>query len=95
MVLARERAVKGAKRQFQAQGLKPQRMAWKEIAAAGDVYLANHRELIAEAKRLCFAGTLRECLDQEEASEFVSAGRAKSSTKSTNELSEGRPSNND
>jgi hypothetical protein len=47
---ARERAVKGAKRQFQAQGLKPQRMAWKEIAAAGDVYLANHRELIAEAK---------------------------------------------
>jgi len=50
MVLARQRAVKGAKRQFQAQGLKPQRMAWKEIAAAGDVYLANHRELIAEAK---------------------------------------------
>ena len=41
---------KAAKRQFQAQGLKPQRMAWKEIAAAGDVYLANHRELIAEAK---------------------------------------------
>ena len=37
MVLARQRAVKGAKRQFQAQGLKPQRMAWKEIAAAGDV----------------------------------------------------------
>jgi hypothetical protein len=50
MVLARQRAIKGAKLKYQRQGLKVQRMTRKEIVAAGDVYLANHPELIAEAK---------------------------------------------
>ena len=50
MVLARRSAVKAVKRQFQAQGLKLHRMAHREIVAAANDYLANHPELIAEAK---------------------------------------------
>jgi len=50
MVLARQRAIKGAKRQLQAKGMKPQYMAQREIVAVANEYLANHPELIAEAK---------------------------------------------
>ena len=46
MVLARQSAVKAVRRQFQAQGVKLHR----EISAAANDYLANHPELIAEAK---------------------------------------------
>ena len=50
MVLARQKPIKLAKRQFQAQGLKPQYMARREIVAAAEGYLVKHRsELIAEA----------------------------------------------
>ena len=50
MVLARRNAIKAAKRQFMARGVKLQRMSHREISAAADEYLANHPELIAEAK---------------------------------------------
>lgn len=50
MVLARRSAIKAVKRQFQAQGVKLQRMTHREIAAAAGEYLANHPELIAEVK---------------------------------------------
>jgi hypothetical protein len=51
MVLARRSAIKAVKRQFQAKGVKLQRMAHREIVAAANDYLAEHRaELIAEAK---------------------------------------------
>ena len=51
MVLARRNAIKAVKRQFQAQGVKLQRMAHREIVAAAGEYLANHPELIEEAKQ--------------------------------------------
>jgi hypothetical protein len=50
VVLARRSAIKAVKRQFQAQGLKLQRMAHREIVAAANGYLSNHPELLAEAK---------------------------------------------
>jgi hypothetical protein len=50
MVLARQRAIKAVKRQFQARGLRPHHTSHREIIAAADAYLADHRaELIAEA----------------------------------------------
>ena len=52
MVLARRSAVKAVKRQLQAQGVKLQRMAHREIVAAAGEYLANHPELIEEAKKM-------------------------------------------
>jgi hypothetical protein len=49
-VLARQAAMKAAKRQFQARGLRPHHTSHREIIAAADAYLADHRaELIAEA----------------------------------------------
>ena len=51
-VLARQRAIKAVKRALQAKGLKPQHIAKREIAAAADKYLANHPELISEAKEI-------------------------------------------
>ena len=50
MVLARRNAVKAVEQQFRAQGVKLQRMAHREVVAAAGEYLANHPELIAEAK---------------------------------------------
>jgi hypothetical protein len=50
MVLAREAAIKAAKLQFQAQGLKPQYIAHRIIVEAADAYLRDHSELFAEAK---------------------------------------------
>lgn len=50
MALARQRAIKAAKLQFQRQGLKPAQMARRVIVAAAKDYLGNHPELIAEAK---------------------------------------------
>jgi hypothetical protein len=50
MVLAQRSAIKEVKRQFRAQGIKLQRMTHREISAAADEYLANHPELINEAK---------------------------------------------
>jgi hypothetical protein len=51
VVLARQRALREAKRQLHAQGFKPMYMPLPQIAAAADDYLAEHRaELIAEAK---------------------------------------------
>ena len=50
MVLARQRAIKAVKRGLQARGLRPHHMPHREIIAAADAYLADHRaELIAEA----------------------------------------------
>jgi hypothetical protein len=53
IVLARQSAIKAVKRQLQAQGLRPQLMAYREIVAAANEYLANHRdELIPQAKAI-------------------------------------------
>ena len=53
MTLAQRSAIKAAKHQLRAQGLKPQHMARREITAAANDYLAKHRaELIAEAKAI-------------------------------------------
>jgi len=52
-ILARQRAIKEDKRQFQMQGLKPQHIARKVIVVAADEYLAEHRaELISEATEI-------------------------------------------
>jgi hypothetical protein len=49
-VLAQRSAIKEVKRQFRAQGFKPQRMTHREIVAAANDYLAKHRtELVNEA----------------------------------------------
>ncbi len=50
IALARQRAIKATKLQFQRQGLKPNQMARRVIVAAAKDYLGNHPELIAEAK---------------------------------------------
>jgi hypothetical protein len=50
MILARRGAFKIAEQQLRDRGLKPQRMARKEIVALADEYLAERRaQLIAEA----------------------------------------------
>jgi len=50
MALARQRAIKAAKREFQRQGLKPAQMAHRAIVVAGQEYLSKHPELIGEAR---------------------------------------------
>jgi len=50
VTLARQRAEKAVKRQLQAQGLKPQHIAKREIVALAGEYLAAHPELIDEAR---------------------------------------------
>ena len=50
MVLARQKAIKAVKRQIRDRGLKPQYMALREILVVANDYLANHPELVAEAK---------------------------------------------
>lgn len=50
MAVARQRAIKADKLQFQRRGLKSAHMTHREIVAAGQDYLSKHPELIAEAK---------------------------------------------
>jgi hypothetical protein len=50
ITLARQRATTRVKEQFRAQGLKIADMSHREIAVAAEEYLAEHPELIAEAK---------------------------------------------
>jgi 7-keto-8-aminopelargonate synthetase-like enzyme len=50
MVLARQRAIQIAQRQLRSRGLRPQYMARREILVVANDYLANHPELVAEAK---------------------------------------------
>ena len=52
-VLARQRAIAAVKAALQRQGLKPQYMPRREIVAAANEYLAEHRaELINEAREI-------------------------------------------
>jgi hypothetical protein len=50
ITLAHREAEKAVKQALQRQGLKPQRIARREISLAAREYLAAHPELIAEAK---------------------------------------------
>jgi hypothetical protein len=52
MSLARQRAIKAVKQHIRDRGQKLLYMAQAEIVAAANEYLANHRELIAEAKEI-------------------------------------------
>jgi len=49
VTLARMRAVKAVKRQYQARGLKVHHFARREIVIAANEYLREHHELITEA----------------------------------------------
>jgi hypothetical protein len=50
-VLARQAALKEAKRQLQAQGFRPSHFSHRDLVIRAEQYLAAHREeLIAEAK---------------------------------------------
>ena len=52
-VLARQAALKEAKRQLQAQGLKPTHLSHGDLVVRAEQYLAEHRaELIAEAREI-------------------------------------------
>jgi hypothetical protein len=51
--LARQRALKAAKHQLQAQGLRPSQFSHRELTLRAEACLAAHREeLIAEAKQI-------------------------------------------
>jgi hypothetical protein len=50
MVLARQRAVREAKRRLQAQELKPAHYLHREVVAMAEAYITQHPELIAEAR---------------------------------------------
>ena len=51
--LARQRAMKAAKHQLQAQGLRPTHFSHRDLLIRAEQYLAEHRaELIAEAKEI-------------------------------------------
>jgi hypothetical protein len=51
--LARQRAMKAAKHQLQAQGLRPSHFAHRDLLIKADAYLAAHRaELIEEAREI-------------------------------------------
>jgi hypothetical protein len=53
MVLAQRSAIKAVKQQFRAKGLKLQRMAHREVVAAANHYLTQHRAaLINYAKEI-------------------------------------------
>jgi hypothetical protein len=50
-VLARQAAMKAARQQLSAQGLRPSQFSHRELVVRADAYLADHRaELIAKAK---------------------------------------------
>ena len=50
MTLARQRAIARVKEQLRAKGLKVAHFTHREIVVAAEEYLAEHPELIAEAK---------------------------------------------
>jgi hypothetical protein len=51
--LARQRAIKEAKRQLQAQSLRPSQFSHRDLVIRADQYLDQHRaDLIAEAKQI-------------------------------------------
>jgi hypothetical protein len=51
--LARQRALKAAKHQLQAQGLRVSQFSHRDLLIRADAYLAEHREeLIAEAREI-------------------------------------------
>jgi hypothetical protein len=51
--LARQAALKAAKRQLQAQGFRPSHFSHRDLALRADAYLADHREkLVADAKEI-------------------------------------------
>jgi hypothetical protein len=50
-VIARRAAIRETKAEMQRRGLKPAYVPHREIVAAANEYLRNHRELIAEAKQ--------------------------------------------
>jgi hypothetical protein len=53
MTLARQAAIKAAKQQLQAQGLRPSQLSHRELTRRAEACLAAHREdLIAEAKEI-------------------------------------------
>jgi hypothetical protein len=53
MTLARQAALKAAKRQLSAQGLRPTHFSHRELVVRADAYLDQHREeLIAEATQI-------------------------------------------
>jgi len=68
VTLARQAAIKAVKRQLQAQGLKPQYMAKREIVGLAEEYLLEHRQvLLAQTwQRVCSAPELRELYDREQ-----------------------------
>jgi hypothetical protein len=49
-IVAQQNAIKEVKRQLRAQGLKLQQFTHREIVVAAETYLAEHPELITEAK---------------------------------------------
>jgi hypothetical protein len=49
-IVAQQNAIKEVKRQLRAQGLKQQQFKHREVVVAAEEYLAEHPELIAEAK---------------------------------------------
>jgi hypothetical protein len=53
MTLAKQRAIKAAKDELQALGLRPTHIPHRDIVLAANAYLAEHRaELVAEAKQI-------------------------------------------
>ena len=51
--LALQRAIKAAKHQLSAQGLRPSHFSHRELVIRAEAYLADHREeLVAEAKQV-------------------------------------------
>ncbi len=50
IILAQREAIKAVTRQMRAKGLKIAQIPYKLIVAAADEYLADHRELITNAK---------------------------------------------
>jgi hypothetical protein len=50
ITLARQKAIKAVKREYQDRGLKPAYIQWSVIRAAADEYLGGHPELFEEVK---------------------------------------------
>jgi hypothetical protein len=50
MTLARRKAIKATKEQLRAEGQRPHHIPHCQIVARANEYLAQHRELISEAK---------------------------------------------
>jgi hypothetical protein len=52
ITLARQAAIKTTKHQLRAQGLKVSHFSRRDLVVRAEQYLAEHRELIAEAKEI-------------------------------------------